>query len=586
MQSVNGELIRQIRRQYNLTQTELGGERFSKSYVSAVERNKIMPSRQALEYFAEQLGKATDYFTNLIEQTEDMKQLEVVDPMAPGNGDQYGVRAEELTLLDILLEDGELSGVMGRQQLRALSPHVVAALPVARQARYHFLSGHQAQKEGNLEEALREFELALVLAPVDLQVAIIDELGLNYYRSKNYQTALTYHLRALQLWEQQREELNGAANTPGFKIEFNCGNDYQALAAYLEACEHYEKARRYLNTEHDMKTAASLYYGLGYCVYGASERSWHEPGSYTIPVEAVEREYQRASSFLLQSRTLYQVGGNRLAETQARLMQARVLLDLCERRQQLSRKANSQKPLLAGSATGVLNEAEEQCRQVLLISMEEAERGTAIAAEQVDSMIYVACAYLAQVFVRHAALARLSGFKDTATRELMVAAYLSGEVVKSLSRAELPLALARHASMFNVNTAQQGVSAEELAEALPEGAAERHNPFSVVEVCIAVGEVAEELGYAARAQGNAGEWFEHANRWLQTALSRVRAVVGCGERDNGYVARSYRRCFDILDERMEMAPELTEQTTRTLMSLLKEAVGQLSQPVLYTEEVV
>ena len=64
MQQTIGEFIRQTRRQQNITQTELGGPRFSKSYVSAVERNKITASSEALTFFAEQLRQPRDYFTD------------------------------------------------------------------------------------------------------------------------------------------------------------------------------------------------------------------------------------------------------------------------------------------------------------------------------------------------------------------------------------------------------------------------------------------------------------------------------------------------------------------------------------------
>ncbi len=43
MQVPLSEYIRQLRRQRGLTQTELGGDRFSKSYVSAVELEKNQP---------------------------------------------------------------------------------------------------------------------------------------------------------------------------------------------------------------------------------------------------------------------------------------------------------------------------------------------------------------------------------------------------------------------------------------------------------------------------------------------------------------------------------------------------------------
>src|SRR6202035_2542589 len=97
MQLSCGDLIRQLRRQYNLTQTELGGNRFSKSYVSAVERNKIVPSAQALRYFAEQLNKPEDYFSNLLRRPENMSQLAILDTPTPDGGglDGSGFQSEE-----------------------------------------------------------------------------------------------------------------------------------------------------------------------------------------------------------------------------------------------------------------------------------------------------------------------------------------------------------------------------------------------------------------------------------------------------------------------------------------------------------
>jgi transcriptional regulator with XRE-family HTH domain len=68
-----GDLIRQMRRQRNLTQTELGGNSYSKSYVSAVEKNTIRPSPAALRFFAEQLEQRSDYFTMLFESSENIK---------------------------------------------------------------------------------------------------------------------------------------------------------------------------------------------------------------------------------------------------------------------------------------------------------------------------------------------------------------------------------------------------------------------------------------------------------------------------------------------------------------------------------
>ena len=54
--SAVGERVRARRIETGLTQAELGGERFSKEYVSQVELGKTRPSAAALEWFVQRLG--------------------------------------------------------------------------------------------------------------------------------------------------------------------------------------------------------------------------------------------------------------------------------------------------------------------------------------------------------------------------------------------------------------------------------------------------------------------------------------------------------------------------------------------------
>ena len=104
-----GENIRQMRRQQSLTQSELGGEHFSKSYVSAVERNKIVPSYEAMHFFAEQLGQSVDYFENLYVQTENAKYTSsIATNTAVYTKDEQAVEERVLPLLNTLLEGAEL----------------------------------------------------------------------------------------------------------------------------------------------------------------------------------------------------------------------------------------------------------------------------------------------------------------------------------------------------------------------------------------------------------------------------------------------------------------------------------------------
>ena len=51
-----GERLRQLRVAAGLTQSELAGERFSKEYVSQIERGKTRPTTETIEWLAVRLG--------------------------------------------------------------------------------------------------------------------------------------------------------------------------------------------------------------------------------------------------------------------------------------------------------------------------------------------------------------------------------------------------------------------------------------------------------------------------------------------------------------------------------------------------
>src|SRR5438270_12320866 len=159
-----GEYIRQLRRQHNLTQTELGNERFSKSYVSAVERGKISPSHDALQFFAEQLGQPANYFEQFLQPIE--PEPFVFPPTRPflSPPDDHDKQEKAFTLLDMLSENAAIPDQQLLQQLPVLSSQELATLPAYKQARYSFWRGNIAWEKGNTSAALQAFEYALALA--------------------------------------------------------------------------------------------------------------------------------------------------------------------------------------------------------------------------------------------------------------------------------------------------------------------------------------------------------------------------------------------------------------------------------------
>src|SRR2546423_4139184 len=56
-----GERLRQLRVSSNMTQTDLAGDRFSKEYVSQIERGKTRPTRETIEWLSHRLSVDADF---------------------------------------------------------------------------------------------------------------------------------------------------------------------------------------------------------------------------------------------------------------------------------------------------------------------------------------------------------------------------------------------------------------------------------------------------------------------------------------------------------------------------------------------
>src|SRR6201997_882983 len=70
-----GERLRQLRVAAGMTQTELAGERFSKEYVSQIERGKTRPTRETIEWLAGRLGVDAGFLANGV-ATDERGRLE------------------------------------------------------------------------------------------------------------------------------------------------------------------------------------------------------------------------------------------------------------------------------------------------------------------------------------------------------------------------------------------------------------------------------------------------------------------------------------------------------------------------------
>src|SRR5919204_6022033 len=65
-----GERLRQLRVAAEMTQTELAGERFSKEYVSQIERGKTKPTPETIQWLAERLRGDAGFLANGVSTDE------------------------------------------------------------------------------------------------------------------------------------------------------------------------------------------------------------------------------------------------------------------------------------------------------------------------------------------------------------------------------------------------------------------------------------------------------------------------------------------------------------------------------------
>lgn len=557
MQTV-GYAIRQLRRERNLTQTLLGGEHFSKSYISAVERSKIKASSEALKHFAEQLGQPSDYFLLLEKEFEEDRQVTQESEAGPVlYTSSQDVPREELALLDVLLQHAEYTELPAGQDWLNVAQETLTQFPLAKQGRYYFLLGLMRQKNGQYIEAISAFEMALALLTDKHRPAIFDELGMCHYFLHAFQTAFGYHLRALEVLREQ-EAANGELDGLSFQIELHCGNACLASADYRQAYTHYERARSSLKARHDMKSAGMLYHGLGYCAYALAFQAALQLSNESKP-DVVDQQYQHAISYLLQSRSIYQVSGDRREEARVRLTLVMVLLDLCNFRRAISPKereknnADAPSPKLPSARiASLLDDAAQECRQVMM-HCQGANSVLEVATLERMTSAAIALAGLVRVTLMRAALAREEGHWETMRRERAVAAYLCQQVLDALEEGTFPAHLVQRIENLPLPQdpiALQFSSLPSLPDLSQQNTTVWCTPVGQCEIYLAAAEVAEESGRSTTSSDFASNCYRLADRCMRVALDLVERYRPLQYQDPGYLVRAFQRCIDLLKERL------------------------------------
>jgi tetratricopeptide (TPR) repeat protein len=300
-----GERVRTLRRSAGLSQAELAGGRFSKEYVSQIERGKTRPTRETLEWLAGRLETDTEYLEHGLSRA-DMERLEADARAAERllEAHQYeealqGFRAARQDAstagapsLGLRLVTGEAWALVRTGRLDEAMSVLQAAAAVAvsggftdaDRAEVVFLVGVVRYHESSIAEAIVLFDQALVLAEGSgertdrLRSDIFHWRSRCHRRNRDWVAADEDIERALELAEASSDPRRAA------DALFQASLVAQRQGRWVLARTHAERSRALFEELGDRATVARLLNNLA----GLN----HLLGSADRSIELLERAFE------------------------------------------------------------------------------------------------------------------------------------------------------------------------------------------------------------------------------------------------------------------------------------------------------
>lgn len=279
-----GERLRQLRVAAGLTQTELAGERFSKEYVSQIERGKTRPTRETVEWLATRLGVDPGFLASGVSADErgrveaTLARAEALseakrfdDAIAEFDKARAAVAATAVAELEVRALAGEAWVRVKQGEVR----EAIQLLDHARtltngpgfsdvdRADILFRLGVCRYQLSSISTALGLFNEALTLAdrsdlPCDLlRVDILGYRSRCYRRQRDLEAAREDVERALEL-AQALEDRRSMANT-----YFQASMLAERMGHWVLARSYAERAKAYYEQLDDERNVGRLLNNLG-----------------------------------------------------------------------------------------------------------------------------------------------------------------------------------------------------------------------------------------------------------------------------------------------------------------------------------
>ena len=280
-----GERLRQLRVAASMTQTDLAGDRFSKEYVSQIERGKTRPTGETIDWLAQRLGVDAAFLANGVSADE------------RGRVDAGLARAE--ALLEARRNDEAL------EEFESIRAAVLATGMLELESRA--LSGEATvrMRRGEVREAIALLERARALSEgssfSDVERAdVLFRLGVARYKLNSIQTAIGLFDESLKLAE--RSEI------PSDQLRSNVlawrSRCYRRRRDLEAAREDVERALELAEGLSDKRTAADVYFQAS--IIADREGHWVLARSYAERAKAAYEELSDRSNL---GRLLNNLGG-------------------------------------------------------------------------------------------------------------------------------------------------------------------------------------------------------------------------------------------------------------------------------------
>jgi tetratricopeptide (TPR) repeat protein len=280
-----GDRLRQLRAASGLTQSELAGDRFSKEYVSQIERGKTRPTKETVEWLAARLGVDPSFLQNGI-STDERSRIETLL-----------ARAE--ALVDSAREDEAI------EVIEDSKTGVLATRSPALELRLLMVEGTARHISGQVREAIAVLSRARELAEspefTDIDRAdVLFRLGVCRYKLSSIATAVALLDQALEL----ADRADFPSDLLRAKILHWRSRCRRRQRDYAAASEDVERALELAEGLEDRRVTANVYFQAS--LIAEREGRWVRARTYAENAKAIYEELEARADV---GRLLNNLGG-------------------------------------------------------------------------------------------------------------------------------------------------------------------------------------------------------------------------------------------------------------------------------------